>query len=102
MTYSTIAPRTQIMVLCTLLVLTALTIAISFLQIPGRWHLAAGVGIAVVKSTLVGLFFMHLIHSKAAARAVIVTVLFWLVAVFIGLTFTDYAMRGNVPFAPGH
>jgi len=45
---------------------------------------------------------MHLIHSKAAARAVIATALFWLVAVLIGLTFTDYAMRGTVPFAPGY
>src|SRR5690349_19698095 len=102
MTSNVIAPRTQILILGALLALTALTVGVSFLQIPGRWHLASGLGIAVVKAALVGLFFMQLLHSKAAARAVIVAAVFWLTAVFIGLTLSDYMTRGHIPFAPGH
>jgi len=27
---------------------------------------------------------------------------FWVVAILIGLTLSDYMMRGATPFAPGH
>ena len=59
MSASVILPRTQIAVLIVLLVLTAMTVAISFLNIPGRWHFSVGIAIAVLKATLVVLFFMH-------------------------------------------
>ena len=102
MSANVILPRTQIAVLAMLLVLTAATVAISFLNVEGRWHFTAGLAIAVLKATLVVLFFMHVIHSPAATRAVIVVSFFWLAAVLIGLTMTDYLTRGCVPFAPGH
>ncbi len=97
-----IPPRTQIVVLIALLLLTVATVAVSFLEIPGRWHLASGLGIAVVKATLVALFFMHVIHSRAATWGVITIAVFWLVAVLIGLTLTDYLMRDSTPLALGH
>src|SRR5436309_1142504 len=96
MSASIISPRTQIIVLLALLLLTVLTVAISFLSIAGRWHLGAGLGIAAVKASLVALFFMHVIHSSAATRAVILVAVFWLLAVLIGLIFTDYVMRGAI------
>ena len=97
-----LAPQTQIAVLVALLVLTVLTVGVSFLDIAARWHLAAGLSIAVVKASLVILFFMHVIYSPAATRIVIVVSVFWLVAVLIALTMSDYATRGSIPFAPGH
>ena len=51
---------------------------------------------------LVVLFFMHVIHSSVATRAVIVVTVFWLVGVLLALTFSDYASRDAVPLAPGH
>lgn len=102
MSASIVAPRTQVGVLLALLALTALTVGVSFLNIPGRWHLAAGISIAVVKAMLVALFFMHVIHSSAATRAVIVVALFWLVAVLLGLTFTDYATREAAALMSAH
>lgn len=102
MTSSVVSPRTQIAVLVALVVLTGATLAVSFLDIPGRWHLAAGLGIAIVKATLVVLFFMHLIHSRAAPRVVICVAVFWLGAVLLGLTLSDYLTRGFLPNAPGH
>jgi cytochrome c oxidase subunit 4 len=97
-----ITPRTQILVLVALLLLTGATVAISFLEIPAQWHLASGLGIAVLKASLVALFFMHVIHSRAATWSVVTVAVFWLVAILIGLTLSDYMMRGATPFAPGH
>jgi cytochrome c oxidase subunit 4 len=97
-----LSPQTQFAVLFALLVLTAFTLGVSFLDIPARWHMAAGLSIAVLKASLVVLFFMHVIHSPAATRIVIVIAVFWLVAVLIALTMSDYATRGSIPFAPGH
>jgi cytochrome c oxidase subunit 4 len=102
MSASMILPRTQIAVLAALLLLTAATVVVSFFEIPGRWHFGAGLTIAVFKATLVILFFMHVIHSPAATRAVIVVSLFWLAFVLMGLTMTDYLTRGSIEFAPGH
>ena len=41
---------------------------LSFLEL-GRWHTTIGVLIGVVKATLVGLFFMHLLHQLAGVLA---------------------------------
>jgi cytochrome c oxidase subunit 4 len=102
MTANVLLPRTQIAVLAVLLALTGATVGVSFLEMSGRWHLTAGLGIAAIKAALVALFFMHLIHSRAAPRAVAVVAVFWLVAVLVGLTMADYLTRGWIPFAPGH
>ena len=97
-----ISPRIQLSVLFALLLLTALTVGVSFLELSGRWHMAAGLGIAVTKATLVVLFFMHVIHSSAATRAVIIVAVFWLVVVLLALTMTDYTTREAILVAPGH
>src|SRR5207247_1952012 len=102
MSASTISPRGYAFVLLMLLLLTGLTVGISFLDIPSGWHVAGGLTIAVLKASLVVLVFMHVIHSSAATRAVIVVTLFWLVGVLLALTFSDYASRDAVPLAPGH
>jgi cytochrome c oxidase subunit 4 len=88
-------------VLLVLLLLTALTVGISFIELPGRWHLALGLIIAVCKASLVVLIFMHVLHSQAATRAVIVVTVFWLVGVLLALTLSDYATRGSVSVIPG-
>src|SRR5947209_7710585 len=93
-----ISPRIQLSVLFALLLLTALTVGVSFLELSGRWHMAAGLGIAVTKATLVVLFFMHVIHSSAATRAVIIVAVFWLVVVLLAL---GLAIGLAVQYAPG-
>ena len=85
-----------------LLVLTALTVGVSFVEISGHWHMAAGLCIAIAKATLVVLFFMHALYSPAATRAVIVVAVFWLVGVLLALTLTDYTTRESILVVPGH
>ena len=75
-----------------LLVLTATTTAIAFVDL-GPWNTVVALGIAVVKATLVVLFFMHLKYSPLLNRTVLLGGLFWL-AIMIGLTLTDFATRG--------
>src|SRR5947209_4111415 len=97
-----ISPRIQVGVLFALLVLTALTVGVSFVEISGHWHMAVGLCIAIAKASLVVLFFMHALYSPAATRAVIVVAVFWLVGVLLALTLTDYTTRESILVVPGH
>jgi len=95
-------PRTYIGVLFALVLLTVMTVAVSFADLTGLVHLLVGVSIGVVKASLVGLFFMHLIRSRPATWAVVLVALFWFVVVLTALTFSDFATRPSIPFVPGH
>jgi cytochrome c oxidase subunit IV len=83
--------RTYYLVFAALIVLTLVTVFVSFLEL-GPWHTTVGVLIGVVKASLVGLFFMHLIHSSRASWMAVLSGLFWF-AILIGLTLTDYLTR---------
>ena len=83
--------RTYYGVFATLIVLTLVTVGASFLEL-GAWHTTVGVLIGVVKATLVGLFFMHLLHSSKASWLAVLAGLFWL-AILMVLTLSDYLTR---------
>lgn len=102
MTAPLISPAKYLIILGTLIFLTAVTVGISFLQLGSQWHLVLGLSIAVCKASLVALFFMHLIHSQPATRAVVGVTFFWFVIVLVALTFSDYTTRETMPFVPGH
>ncbi len=80
-----------------LLVLTVAAVYIPF----DRWHLQA-VGItlaftiAIVKATLVVLYFMHIKGGSPLARLFIIAVLVWLGILFV-LTYSDYFTRSWLP-----
>jgi cytochrome c oxidase subunit 4 len=82
--------------------LTLLTVGLSFMPSSGTVRVVAGQGIAIVKASLVVLFFMHALRSSAQTRAVIAVTIFWFVAVLLSLTFSDYLTRGLIPNLPGH
>ena len=83
-------------------IITFLTIGLSFVSLTGMWHTIFGLLIAIVKASLVGLFFMHLIDSRPTVWAVVLVSLFWMTVVLFGLTFSDYLTRSWLPFVPGH
>ena|SRR5947207_13265322 len=97
-----LTPLTYFLVLVALLLLTALTTGISLFPLSGRGHLLWGLTIAAGKASLVGLFFMHLIHAPAVTRGVVAVAVFWLVGVLLALTFSDYTTREVIPGMPGH
>jgi cytochrome c oxidase subunit 4 len=56
--------RTYIMVFATLLVLTFVTVAVSYLHLEVHEAIAVALVIASIKASLVALFFMHLISER--------------------------------------
>ncbi len=97
-----LSPVAYVIVLLILMLLTVLTVGLSFLHNGGLAHIVVGETIAVVKAALVVLFFMHVLRSSAQTKAVIIVTVFWLVAVLMALTFSDYFTRGMIPNLPGH
>jgi len=103
--------RTLITILVALLLLTWLTVAVARPQlvIPfvqegdfggfGQWSIFVALGIAVVKGSLVGLYFMHLRYDAPFNGVILVTALVF-VALFIGISLLDtveYSDNYEVP-----
>jgi cytochrome c oxidase subunit 4 len=76
-------------VLGTLLVMTFVTVAVSWFDF-GRFNLWIALGIAVFKASLVLLFFMHLKYDKPF-NAIVIIVSMALVMLFIAIALTDSA-----------
>ncbi|HYV67654.1 MAG TPA: cytochrome C oxidase subunit IV family protein [Myxococcales bacterium] len=81
-----------ILVWVALVVLTATTYVTGHKMHLGTWALPLALAIAVTKSLLVILFFMHLWEQKGVNRIVIATS-FVFVALIISLTVADVATR---------
>ena len=75
----------------TLLVLTALTVAVSRLDL-GALNIWTALGIACFKTSLVVAFFMHMKYENRLFRWFLLIALVTL-ATFIGLTFFDVLYR---------
>jgi len=96
-----ISVPTYVIVCVALVLLTVLTMAVSFIPLPGIWHIVFGLTIALCKAVLVILFFMHVLISPRLTWIVILVSAFWL-GILLVLTLCDYFSRGMVPFTPGH
>lgn len=92
---------TYVIVFTVLVVLTVVTLSVSFLPLSPLFHLVAGLVIGLCKASLVVLFFMHAILSPRLTWCVIAVASFW-VGILLVLTLTDYFTRGLIPFTPGH
>jgi cytochrome c oxidase subunit 4 len=96
-----ISPSTCVIVCVLLVALTLLTLGVSFIPLPGVWHVVLGLLIALCKASLVVLFFMHALISTRVTWNVIIVASFWL-GILLVLTLSDYFSRDMVPFTPGH
>jgi len=77
-----------------LLVLTAITIAVSQVHL-GPWNIVVALAIAAVKATLVAFFFMHLFYDNKFYFLVLTIGILFL-AIFIGFTMIDTMRRGDL------
>jgi cytochrome c oxidase subunit 4 len=89
------APRIYLAVFLGLLVLTAVTILVSYADL-GPLGTPIALLIAVAKAMLVIVFFMHLRDAAGLIWVVALGGCFWL-AVLIVLTMSDLATRGVLP-----
>ncbi|MFQ5606751.1 MAG: cytochrome C oxidase subunit IV family protein [Candidatus Zixiibacteriota bacterium] len=85
--------RIYYLVAFALLVLTATTVWVANLEF-GHWNTVVAMGVAVLKATLVALFFMHLLYDNKLYMVVFVSALLFL-AVFIVFTMLDTQARGG-------
>jgi len=75
-----------------LMVLTAVTVTVAFINLGGL-NFPVALGIAILKATLVILFFMHVKYSSRLTKLICGTAFFFLLVLF-GLTLSDYLSRG--------
>jgi cytochrome c oxidase subunit 4 len=81
-----------------LLALTSLTFGLSYVH-TGEWELPIAILIAVAKSLLVLLFFMHLVEQKFI-NGFVVIVAVGLLALLVALLSADIATRRTFPRTP--
>jgi cytochrome c oxidase subunit 4 len=82
-----------------LMVLTAVTVAVAFVDL-GRFNVAVALTIAIIKATLVLLYFMHLRYSSRLTLIFVAIALFWL-GILIVLTVSEVVSRGWFGAVPG-
>jgi cytochrome c oxidase subunit 4 len=87
-----IVPRsTYYVIFLVLMVCTAITVAVAFVDL-GPLNAIAALTIAAFKATLVILFFMHVKYSIRLTWAVVVGSVFWL-GILLTLLTSDYITR---------
>ena len=84
--------RIYLTIFVSLLVLTGTTVAVAFIDL-GALNNVVAMGVAVLKASLVILFFMHVRYSSRLTALVLASGIFGL-AIMVGLTLADYATRG--------
>src|SRR6185295_14473016 len=88
-----------VMILATLMALTVLTVAVSYVHL-GKLNLAVAIVIATFKASLVVLFFMHLKYdNKFNAMILLISLLF--IGVFFAYTLNDTDRRAEIDLEQG-
>ena len=89
----TIPKKTYYLIFAVLMVLLALTVAVAYIDLGRTLNIVIAMTIAVVKATLVLLYFMHVRYSSRLTWIFVAAGFFWFL-IMVGLTFSDYASRG--------
>lgn len=79
-----------------LMVLTALTVAVAFVDL-GPWNDFVALSIAITKAVLVVLVFMHVRESSRAVWLFAAAGFFWLL-IFLAFVLADYSVRDWLPY----
>lgn len=86
-----VQPRLYVAVFATLIVLTFVTAGVAFIDLKA-FNTVVALTIAVVKATLVVLFFMHVKYSTRLTWVVAASGFIWM-AILFSLTLSDYLSR---------
>jgi cytochrome c oxidase subunit 4 len=83
--------KVYIGIFLTLMVLTAVTIVVAYVNL-GPWNKVVALGIASFKATLVVLYFMHVKYASRMTKLIVVSGFFFLM-ILLSLTMADYGSR---------
>ena len=97
MSVHVVSRKTYFALFGALMVLTALTVWVANFDL-GRWNAIMALSIAVVKATLVVLYFMHVRYSSKLTWVFVCAGVIWLIILF-GFTLSDFLTRTWVPIA---
>ena len=92
-----VSPRIYYAIFIALTVLTVVTWSIAKIDL-GRMNAVVALTIAVIKATLVVLYFMHVRYSSRLTWVFVGAGFFWL-AIMVALTLSDYMTRGWLTIA---
>ena len=84
--------RVYVAIFAALMLGTALTIWAGLQDFPGPLNVIIALTIAVIKATLVVLYFMHVRYSSRLIWVIFASALFWM-GILFALTFSDYWTR---------
>ena len=87
-----VSRNVYITIFLTLMVGTSITVLAAFQDFPGPMNVIIAMTIAVVKATLVVLYFMHVRYSARLIWLIVAAALFWM-GILFALTFSDYWTR---------
>ena len=96
--------RIYIMVFASLLVLTVITVGVSYLHLEVHTAIAVALVIATIKASLVALFFMHLVSERQLILLIMaLTAAFAVVLLLLpAITNHDHITTSNMPAAMTH
>jgi cytochrome c oxidase subunit IV len=86
-----VSPKVYVVIILTLLALTTLTVAASYIEM-GVLNPIVALGIAVIKAVLVVLFFMHVKYSTKLTKLTVGAGIFTFL-ILVGMTLADYFTR---------
>jgi cytochrome c oxidase subunit IV len=86
-----VSPMVYFVILCSLLLGTAITIGASYLDW-GPWNPVVAIAIACTKATLVVLFFMHIKYSSKLMKLTVGAGVFTFL-ILVGMSLADYFTR---------
>ncbi len=99
-----ITKTTYFKVFAALMALLVITVIATYIPWGSRIGIVIAMTIAIVKATLVVLYFMHIKGSSGLTKVFVVAGLAWL-AILMGITLADYHTRpwlsGNPPMTIG-
>lgn len=78
--------KTYLMIFGALMVLTMVTVGVSYLHLPVAMAIAVALVVATIKGSLVALYFMHLNHERKLVYYVLaLTAVFFIFMMFVPL-----------------
>ncbi len=92
-----VSPKIYYTIFIALTVLTVVTWSVAKLDL-GKMNAVVAMTIAVIKATLVVLYFMHVRYSSRLTWVFVGAGFFWL-AIMVALTLSDYMTRGWLTIA---
>ena len=90
--------KTYFMIFGALMVLTIITVGVSYVHLPVAAAVTVALIVATIKGSLVALYFMHLLHERKVIYWVLtLTLIFFIFMMFVPLLTNSDKIPGTTP-----